>query len=159
MTACTICQGTGSIPLPCPRCNDRGCEDHNGDPRHARPAPTSVTSATAPARRRVPSAAWLWTPPTAGPAALRFWLMGVGLVTGATSRWAALTQADRAKVRAVDTALREGFASVGKHGSLVDRPYLRTDCIDVGGDEWFDRAPSDQLGFGWDNECAGICGV
>ena len=37
MTACTICQGTGSIPLPCPRCNDRGCEDHNGDPAPCTP--------------------------------------------------------------------------------------------------------------------------
>ena len=29
---CTICKGTGTTPRPCSRCNDRGCEDRNGDP-------------------------------------------------------------------------------------------------------------------------------
>lgn len=73
--------------------------------------------------------------------------------------WQALSTPDRALVMRLDAELEAGFAKVGKHGSLKDRPYLRVDCTPADSDSWFEQAPDPQMSFGWDNECAGICGV
>lgn len=73
--------------------------------------------------------------------------------------WAALSAKDRELVMRLDREVGDGFAKVGKHGALVDRPFLRVDCQPADSDEWFELAPDPQMAFGWDNECAGICGV
>lgn len=75
------------------------------------------------------------------------------------AEWDALSPADRVEVAILDDELERGFAEHGKHGALVDRPYLRVDCKPVATEGWFDTPPDDQMAFGWDNECAGICGV
>ena len=73
--------------------------------------------------------------------------------------WSILSDNDKARVREIDAALEAGFKEHGKHGTLTDRPYLRPDLRPASDTDWFDGAPEDQMSFGWDNECAGICGV
>ena len=75
------------------------------------------------------------------------------------SEWSSLSTNDRARVTQIDEAIENGFAEHGRHGTLTDRPFIRSDLRAVDGDAWFDGPPSDQMTFGWDNECAGICGV
>ncbi len=73
--------------------------------------------------------------------------------------WSILSEKDRARVMEIDAALEAGFNMHGKHGALEDRPYLRPDLRAASEPGWFDGAPDDQMAFGWNNECAGICGV